>query len=611
MAHVATYSIRGRSVQVAWAAGDTLVAVVVSDVNRLDRVPAIAGWEHLGSAGYPVRGRYYRRVAVFHRRFESAGSGVVIAGEFTYADETYVAVHVLRYSDAHYRDSASYRVQNERAVWPSLATVAAGDVVRVGLLADPAAPVSHTSRVVDVGQMVAVADQVTAGTVGQVLSSSTTRTDGMTWTVLLSSAPDVPVPVLTAPTAVGVATGPVTIGWQPVAGQAAYRVRRVQGSATTYLQGDGTWAGSSADLPGSVSSVAPDFGGGAWSVSVSVQVGGAWSEWSEPKTFVASAPPPAPTVTVADPITVRRPSIAISGGAGAGATWTGWAVEVWRDGYLVESATVTASPWKPAPLPDGTVEFRVATIQNGDQKGPQTVVSRTVAVPPVPVPSVVAETQYLAATIPPGGHFTEGLPGVRLTITSSPPEGLLEVERDGQAFHAGAIGGAVQVDDYSLGATYRVRVGDPNRDPVEWSGWVDVALPPILATGQVGWVVSEQHPEESVQVRRTERAGDVVDLRRKPVPLLDRPDVLLEMGVPLDRSGQFTVSVDSVWARDRLSALLARPWLLRLRWDDYTNGDPGPVDRFRAISYTAEPLLAKRNIAVWNFTIDYQTQDAG
>lgn len=611
MSHVATYS-GGRSVSASWSAGQVLVAVVSARTSGTG-VPQLSGWELVGEGRVPagservqveggIRLTYYWEVAaIFARRFESAGSGVVSVtlGGGEWWDTT---LHVLRYTSGHHRVTTIRRAQNERPIWPASPEAAAGDVVHVGLLDAPSVPTSDTSRALS-GRLV-VSDAVTAGAVHQVTSTGA-RTDGLAWTVHLSATPLVPTPVLVEPSASSVDAGvPVTVAWQPIPAQTAYAIERRTGSTTTFWNGS-SWVSSRVDVAGSASSVAVPLTAGSWSVRVSVVVGSTQSAWSQSASVLAATAPGQPTVSVSS-WTARRPTITVTGNAGAGATRTGYRIDVVAAGKVVESTFSVLGVWQPQRMPDGPVTVRAAIIQNGDQRGPWREVAGTVVVPPVPAPSVVASIGYLAETAPPDGT---GLPGMRLTIATSLP-GVVpyEVERDGSGFIAGSLSGTHDVEDYTVGTTYRVRVGDSTSEPIEWSEWVTVAVPEGL--DQTHWLIAEQYPELSVKVDHHVYGAAARNLRAQADVWLDDDSEHLTYGVPVRARRPVQIGVRSRWAWERVEALLSSGLLLRMGWCPSTDGTPTPTDVFRVAEYDPSRFIPTRNIDMWRIDFDIIPQDS-
>lgn len=601
MAFVAAYS-GSRSAPVVWGAGDVLVAVAMGVASAT--LPA--GWElqwsstlmrQLSPGFYDVSW-----VKVWTRRMGSAGSGVVaLAGVLDVDDPS---LWVGRYSGVHVRATVERRVQAERPVWPGSPEVAAGDVVHVGMLTAPAVPDGDTSRL-GVLQYV-VADRTTTGVVAAATAAGAVRTDGATLTVHLATQPLVPTPVLTEPSTAGVdAALPVAVAWSPVAGQTAYAIRRTSAANVVSYWTGSAWQSGEVTVASSASSTSVSLPGGDWSLAVQVSVGSAVSAWSDPVTVTAATAPAAPTLTVSSWV-VRRPVVTVSGSAGAGAVLAGYQIEVWSGaagtGVLVESALDLDGSWQPTGLPDGAVTIRAAVVQNGDQRGPWASVSGTVAVPPVPAPTVEAAVQYLAATVEPGADHTTGLPGVRLSIVTSIPGPVrIEVSRDGLVWVAGEMTGAKQLDDYSPGGDYRVRVGDLSRDPVEWSAWVPVALPVV---DQRHWIVPPQAPE--MAVKTTDHSYDDLapDLRSSVVRWIDSPQEHITYGVAVNARRHVQVGVWSRWSWDRLVEVLESGLLLRMQWCDSTDGTPMPIDRFRVAAFDSARWIPARNIDAWSTEFD-------
>lgn len=606
MAFVAAYS-GSRSAPVVWGAGDVLVAVAMGVASAT--LPA--GWELQWSSTLmqQLRPGFYEAswVKVWTRRMGSAGSGVVaLAGVLDVDDPS---LWVGRYSGVHVRATVERRVQAERPVWPGSPEVAAGDVVHVGMLTAPAVPDGDTSRL-GVLQYV-VADRTTTGVVAAATAAGAVRTDGATLTVHLATQPLVPTPVLTEPSTAGVDSAlPVAVAWQAVAGQTAYAIRRTSAANVVSYWTGSAWQSGAVTVASSASSTSVSLPAGDWSLAVQVSVGSATSPWSGPVTVTAATAPAAPTLTVSSWV-VRRPVVTVTGSAGAGAVLAGYQIEVWSGaagtGELVESALDLDGVWQPTGLPDGAVTIRAAVVQNGDQRGPWASVSGTVAVPPVPAPVVEASVGWLSATATPDAPL--GLPGMRMTITTSLPGTVpFEVERDEVAFAAGTITTSSDVEDYSVGGAYRVRVGDPARDPVEWSEWVSVAAPTEL--DQTHWLISVQYPELSVFVDHHEYDEVAPDLRSQVSAYLDGGREHITYGVPLDARRRVQVGVRSRVGWDRLRTLLSSGLLLRMGWCPSTDGTPTPSDLFRVEGFDPRRFIPTRNIDVWRVGFDIIPQDS-
>ena len=608
MAFVAAYS-GSRSAPVVWGAGDVLVAVAMDASS----VTLPSDWTLQWSSTLMQQLRpgfyYVSYVKVWTRRMGSAGSGVVaLAGVLDVDDPS---LWVGRYSGVHVRATVDRRVQAERPVWLGSPEVAAGDVVHVGMLTTPAVPDGDTSRLGNVRYV--VSDRVTSGVVAAATATGAARTDGATLTVHLATQPLVPTPVLTQPSVAGVDSAlPVPVAWDPIAGQTAYAIRRTSSAGVQSYWTGSAWQSTATTVTSSASSTSVSLPGGDWSLAVQVSVGSAVSAWSASVVVTAATAPAAPMVTVSSWV-VRRPVVTVSGSAGAGAVLAGYQIEVWSGaagtGELVESALDLDGSWQPTGLPDGAVTIRAAVVQNGDQRGPWTTTSGTVAVPPVPAPTVEAAVQYLSATVEPGADHTTGLPGVRLSIATSIPGPVrIEVSRDGLVWVAGEMTGAKQLDDYSPGGDYRVRVGDLSRDPVEWSAWVPVTLPVV---DQRYWIVPPQAPELAVKTTSHSYDDLAPDLRSSVVSWIDSPEEHVTYGVAVNGRRHVQVGVWSRWSWDRLVEVLKSGLLLRMQWYDSTDGTPMPTDRFRVARFDSARWIPTRNIDAWSVEFDIipQTED--
>ena len=608
MTFVAAYS-GSRSAPVVWAAGDVLVAVAMDASSAT--LPSDWTLQWSSTLMQQLRPGFYdvSWVKVWTRRMGSAGSGVVALAGVLEVDDP--SLWVGRYSGVHVRATVDRRVQAERPVWLGSPEVAAGDVVHVGMLTTPAVPDGDTSRLGNVRYV--VSDRVTSGVVAAATATGAARTDGATLTVHLATQPLVPTPVLTQPSVAGVDSAlPVPVAWDPIAGQTAYAIRRTSSAGVQSYWTGSAWQSTATTVTSSASSTSVSLPGGDWSLAVQVSVGSAVSAWSASVVVTAATAPAAPMVTVSSWV-VRRPVVTVSGSAGAGAVLAGYQIEVWSGaagtGELVESALDLDGSWQPTGLPDGAVTIRAAVVQNGDQRGPWTTTSGTVAVPPVPAPTVEAAVQYLSATVEPGADHTTGLPGVRLSIATSIPGPVrIEVSRDGLVWVAGEMTGAKQLDDYSPGGDYRVRVGDLSRDPVEWSAWVPVTLPVV---DQRYWIVPPQAPELAVKTTSHSYDDLAPDLRSSVVSWIDSPEEHVTYGVAVNGRRHVQVGVWSRWSWDRLVEVLKSGLLLRMQWYDSTDGTPMPTDRFRVARFDSARWIPTRNIDAWSVEFDIipQTED--
>lgn len=605
MAHVATYQ-GGLAASVSWAAGDTLVAVLGTATEGVSG-PSLSGdWVLVGSERLvlgrgPSLGQAWQHVSVWTRTTTSAGSEVVRPDGMDGPGGLSYGMVVLRYSSSFVRATIGRRVQNEKPLWPASPEAAAGDVVHVGLLYAAQSPTGDTQRWDFM--LTTASDRATSGVVPAVLGSA--RTDGMVWTIHLSSSRAAATPRLVEPAVSGVdVAAPVTVAWQPIPGQTAYSLRRMSGSTVQYWTGS-TWQTGSASVSTSASSVAVPLSAGTWTLAVQVTVGGLQSAWSPGVVVVAASLPAQPSVSVSS-WAVRRPTITVSGSAGAGAVRSGYQIEVVSGGVVVESTLSASGVWQPERMPDGPVVVRAAVVQSGDQQGPWREVAGTVVVPPVPAPSVVASIGYLAETAPPDGT---GLPGMRLTITTS-LMGVVpyEVERDGSRFLAGTLSGTHDVEDYTAGTTYRVRVGDSTSEPIEWSEWVTVAVPEGL--DQTHWLIAEQYPELSVKVDHHVYGAAARNLRAQAGVYLDDDSEHITYGVPVRARRPVQIGVRSRWAWERVEALLSSGLLLRMGWCPSTDGTPTPTDVFRVAEYDPSRFIPTRNIDMWRIDFDIIPQDS-
>lgn len=363
MTFVARYE-GGRSVVYTAAAGDWLVAVSVSD-----GIPSWPkhDWELLEEFDLYTP-RFRARMRVFARRATQSGTWVEQFEPYAWSTA------LFRFSGAkELRTLARSRVQNARPTWPSLDEGGSGDVVHVGLLELPSAPADDVVRWQSQIAIVATRD-VSNVTMVPVASSLGPRTDGWALTLFLASSVRVPTPVLVSPPEAVDVAADFQVAWDPIEGQTGFRLsRRINGGAWQYWTGL-AWGSSETEVSGSGSSFV--FSGWAnassYELRVRAAIGGDLSEWSTVLAVWGVASPPAPTLVVSSTDS-RKPLLIASGPAGAGATLSGFDIEVSIGGNVWTS--VDADPdgaWLvDRPLPDGPVSARARTVQNaGVQRGP-------------------------------------------------------------------------------------------------------------------------------------------------------------------------------------------------------------------------------------------------
>lgn len=572
MTFVARYE-GGRSVVYTAAAGDWLVAVSVSD-----GIPSWPkhDWELLEEFDLYTP-RFRARMRVFARRATQSGTWVEQFEPYAWSTA------LFRFSGAkELRTLARSRVQNARPTWPSLDEGGSGDVVHVGLLELPSAPADDVVRWQSQIAIVATRD-VSNVTMVPVASSLGPRTDGWALTLFLASSVRVPTPVLVSPPEAVDVAADFQVAWDPIEGQTGFRLsRRINGGAWQYWTGL-AWGSSETEVSGSGSSFV--FSGWAnassYELRVRAAIGGDLSEWSTVLAVWGVASPPAPTLVVSSTDS-RKPLLIASGPAGAGATLSGFDIEVSIGGNVWTS--VDADPdgaWLvDRPLPDGPVSARARTVQNaGVQRGPwSTPISWVVAVPPAPAPGVTASRI---------AHPVSGLPGVQLAITTTLVGTVgLQVERDGVLEMDDEITEERTVDDWKVGQVYRVRILDTGRGG-EPSPWVTVSVPGSV--DQSGWLMTPLRPEDAVHVCVMTDSARTYDLRSDDDELLDRSLVVVTPGVALEPSGSLTVRTSTKTERSRVLGLLGSGDLLRLQiprdeeWAGSSQFEPGDVLTFRPV----------------------------
>ena len=389
--------------------------------------------------------------------------------------------------------------------------------------------------------------------------------------------------------------------------------RRQGGGAWAYLDSAGVWVAGqqwltasapAVDLPGMSNPI-------LWEVQVAARVGSDDSSWSGSRMIQARVSPPAPSTIAVSSLTVRRPLVMIAGAAGSGNTVTGYKIELWADGVLLEAGTAgTSGFWTPTRLPDGPVTVVARTVVEGGLTGPPATLDVTVAVPPVPPPDVVA----VAHT-----HPVSGLPGVRLMI--SVPIGAsygLEVQPEGRDVLVGTVSGGVAVDDYDPAPAYRVRVVDETRDPVEASAWVlvetiaaewpPVTFSPLTAAqdAQAQWLIDPQCPELALLLRAREDGGLAWDMsadrtryRGAGWETVTYRDRMAATG------GTTTVWLQGRTDYDGLLALLALQAPLTYRWPPSTDGTPGRVDRMLVTEASVPRFDPGINHDIWPATLSW------
>lgn len=592
--------------------GDQVVAIVVGVASWVTPPISAPGWRVVGSAGISSESGLYFAY-VLHRVEPAAGDrgslGYSLGGLFVAGSQCEVMVYRGPLMLQRVAKAMGYTAQPLFGALPD--AIGVGDVVRV-IMADTAAlPAGDTTRTDS--YFIAAGDRV--GQTGPIGSATAGYAEGRQWvtfTLFLGPRP-VSIPVLVAP---GVADGDglIPVSWQTIPGQSAVSVRRRQGAgAWAYLDSAGVWVAGqqwlttsapAVDLPGMSNPV-------LWEVQVAVRVGTDDSSWSASRMIQARVSPPAPSTIVVSSLTVRRPSVSASGAAGSGNVVTGYEIELWADGVLVEAGVAPAGgAWQPTRMPDGPVTVVARTVVEGGLTGPPTTLDVTVAVPAVPPPDVVA----VAHT-----HPVSGLPGVRLMI-SVPVEASygLEVQPEGRDVLVGTVSGGVAVDDYEPAPAYLVRVVDEARDPVEASAWVEVETiaaewPPVtfspLTTAQdaqAQWLIDPQRPELALLLRAREDGGLAWDMsadrtryRGAQVETVTYRDRMAATG------GTTTVWLQGRTDYDGLLALLALQAPLVYRWPSSTDGTPGRVDRMLVTEAALPRFDPGINHDIWPATLSW------
>ena len=598
--------------------GDQVVAIVAGLALWVTPPITAPGWSVVGSAGLSSESGLRYFAYVLHRVEPAAGDrgvlGYSLGGLFGAGSQCEVMVYRGPLMLQRVAKAVGYTAQPSFPALPD--AIGAGDVVRV-IMADtaalPAGDLTRTDSYFTLESSVAAGDRV--GQTGPVGAATAGYAEGRQWTTftLFLGPRPVPIPVLVAP---GVADGDglIPISWQTIPGQSSVSVRRRQGGgAWAYLDSAGVWvagqqwltaSASAVDLPGMSNPI-------LWEVQVAARVGSDDSSWSGSRMIQARVSPPAPSSISVSSLTIRRPLISVSGAPGSGNVVTGYEVELWADGVLVEGGVALAGgSWRPARMPDGPVTVVARTVVEGGLTGPPTTLEVTVAVPPVPPPDVVA----VAHT-----HPVSGLPGVRLMI-SVPVEASygLEVQPEGRDVLVGTVSGGVAVDDYDPAPAYRVRVVDETRDPVETSAWVlvetiaaewpPVTFSPLTAAqdAQAQWLIDPQRPESALLLRAREDGGLAWDMSADRTRYRGAG---WETVTYRDRMAA-TGGTTTVWLQGRsdydgLLALLALQAPLTYRWPPSTDGTPGRVDRMLVTEASVPRFDPGINHDIWPATLSW------
>ena len=558
---------------------------------------SLLGWESQFGASGDLQSPGYEWCAIYWRIADGSATDVFFGSPA--ADPTAGRWTVI-YGFAGPRALSGWaiaRPQAQRPWWPAVAG-GAGDAVRISLLPGHSGAPPGTDRAGSPWlASIQVRDQaVAAGGAAQVQSSSSSPGEGVTWTLLLAGA-QVPTPVLTGASAVEIG-GALGVSWAPSAGQTARAVRRRLGNGSwSYLNAAGSWVGTVQWVTSGVASASlSSWSAGTYQVQVAVRVGSDDSEWSQSLSVKADSPPPAPSSVVVAPTNVRRPTVTVTGAAGAGGTVTGYRIEVRDpDDVLVEAGWADASGiWTATTRWPDSVSVAAQTVRYGGLAGPWTTVAVTLVVPPVPTPVVDAVGVE---------HPDSGLPGVRLVVTATGTYTLEVQPADGDVL-TGVMTDSTTVDDYSPAASYRVRLV---RADGEVSEWVTVPAAAVAA-GQAQWLVDPQRPETAVLLRARSDDEHVWDLRASTARYLDDDiEQVSYAGPPMAPSGTSTV-----WAVDRpaLEAALAllrsrRP--LRYRWPPSSRGEPGRLDEFLPIEVSAPRFVPDVNHDIWAITYRWAT----
>ena len=567
------------------AAGDVLVAVLITDdikresgaISTAD-VSMPSGWtvhwvDGAAPTGLPSRRRAVVAVASLPVTVAGTISGTVTWPLYR-AYAVLKTLLVLRFSGIRQVIGwSATALNNQSATFPAVAGASmSGDVVRVACVQgyvtpSTLVPAGHTlhgsartgwagTYLVE-GWGVVSSAPVTSSTVTAATTTGN-RVSGWGLSLALSSTVGPGAPTITAPV-----SGPVdltvahTVSWTPDGVQSAYSVaRRAGGGSWSWWDGSGFTGASESWITGAGTSItAPAIAGGggaAYEYQVRTKGDSDHPDGSAPAVVsVSSWPAPTTSSVVLSPlsgstVTSRLPVITVTGSAGAGAGLSGWEAEVF-DATTGEVYARNRWAWIPSwtvtmdqALPNNTaVKVRGRAIQNQTQTSAWVTSSTyTVSVPTPPAPTVTA-TEVT--------HPVSGLPGVRLTITTTGGV-VARIVRDGTLLGDWPSPGVVQWEDYTLApgvaTSYAVSTLDA-ASPRNESPQTTVTVT-LSATGEHAhcWLIDLYDPATAVQVHLVGADDDVMDLRTTVYEPLGRADRIARSMTASTLSGRYTVSAD-------------------------------------------------------------------
>lgn len=575
------------------SAGDFLVAVLATDDIRREsgavttddmRFPSgwvVAWMDGASPTGDPRRRRAVAAVATFAASAAGTVAGTVrwpMYGAYALDRE----MVVLRYSGVKtVVGSAVTALNNQKALYPSVAGTASGHVVRVAdvlfsagyyvspdTLAGQCVPAGHAQRAsLSTGMpasRVVVSDAAVAsgGPADTVSGAGAALTNGWGVTLYLGSTFGPSAPTIVEPSGSADLAAAHTISWTPDGTQTAYAVRRrlySSGTPGAWQWWSGTdWSASSETwIAGAATSLAQaaglwSSGGAVYDVQVATKGDAARPDGSAyGGVQVVSRQSPTTSSVAVTPltgatVTSRVPSVAVAGAAGSGASLTGAQVQILdaaTSSVLAEGSHGPGGSWT-VPLAQAlsngaSVLVRGRTVQTGDQPGPWLQVGPyTVTVPTPPTPTVTASTVT---------HPASGLPGVRLTITTTGGVAA-RIVRDGTLLGDWPSPGMVQWEDYTLApgvaTSYAVSTLDA-ASPRNESPATTVTVT-LSATGEHAhcWLIDLYDPATAVQVHLVDADDDVMDLRTTVYEPLGRADRIARSMTASTLSGRYTVSAD-------------------------------------------------------------------
>lgn len=342
----------------------------------------------------------------------------------------------------------------------------------------------------------------------------------------------------------------------------------------------------------------------------------------------AVAAPNAPGMTVSNvsgtTLTSFTPTITLTGGAGGGATLTGYRIALGQEGetFHVEDIadTTPGASWTiPVPVAKQIQNGKQLLVQSwivqdGTQVGPEAWTILDVAVPTPGTPGVYAARVE---------HPESGAPGHRVTVAPAAPmtTGTVDVWRVTDTrrdhIHSGPVEDGWVVDDYlapSVGdvhyeATVTTADTIPVTSAVGASG--DVTLPHVC-----GWVIDPLDPSTAVAAPVAAIAPSSRDLRAHAMAPLGQSGWVVHSGVALDHTGSVTVTVEGDDALARLDALVAQGRRLLLRgWEErgLRDKDARGVSLDLYVHLIGEVTTARPHVGPWSVfevTLNYVVVDA-